>query len=139
MDSSKVKKMLASVLKGDIPNVGDMCVICIAGVVAYALCTNIEPFYMEGWHEFRFLTFTDLPPKEHEWRVKHEHLLGEDFEINGNPVCILALNIKTDVLSDDDDPNIIKPKSWKDMIDGDRKEDDDDGGGCPGQCDSPSS
>jgi hypothetical protein len=137
VELDQVKIRLGNFLKNDSPDIGDVCVICIAGVVAYALCTNLEPFFMEGWHEFRFMTFTDLPPKEHEWRVKYEHLQGEEFEINGNPVCILALKVRTGALPDDD-PNIIKPQSWKDMINGDdKKEDDPDGGGCPNQCDSP--
>lgn len=138
MDLEKVKEKLHGMLKGSALDVGDVCVICIAGVVAYALCTNLEPFFMEGWHEFRFMTFTDLPPKEHEWRVKHTHLEGEEFEINGNTVSILALKVRIGTLPDDD-PDVIKPKSWKDMIDGDEKEDDDNGGGCSDQCDTPCS
>ena len=93
---------------------------------------------MEGWLTFQFLTFSSVPPKVHEWRVRSEHLHGQEFSLNSNPVMILALKLHAS--TGDDDDNTIKAQSWKEMIDddGDGKEDDPDGGGCSGKCDSPS-
>ena len=93
---------------------------------------------MEGWLTFQFLTFSSVPPKVHEWRVKSEHLHGDPFTINSNPVMILALKIYAE--TGDDDTDTVKAQSWKEMIDGDDGEDDDSGGnGRPDQCDTPSS
>lgn len=131
MELSKLKERLEPILKKEAPNVGELCIIWIAGAVAYAIVTEIEPFYMEHWFEFRFIILQKIPPQEHEWRVKLEHLQGEEFNINEHPVCILALNIRA-AISSEDDPNTIKAKSWKEMIDGDKPEDDKPGGGCSG-------
>lgn len=134
MDLAKLKERLASVLKGDAPNVGELCVIWIAGVVAYAIVTRIEPFFMEGWYEFRFLILRKLPPQEHEWRVKYEHLQGNEFQIDNHSACILTLNMGS-IVSPMDDPNTIKAKSWQEMLDGEDKrkpEDDCPPGGCSG-------
>ena len=137
MDPEKLKKKLGKLLKDGPPDVSEICIIWIAGAVAYALCTNIEPFFMEGWFEFRFLTFWSVPPREHEWRVKSEHLHGDEFTLNGNPVMILALKIYASGGSDD--PNTVKVLTWKEMADGDEKGDDNGGGGCPNKCDTPCS
>ena len=135
MESGKLKEKLANFLKEDMPAVGDICAIWMAGVVAYASCIYMEPFFTEGWYDFHFLTFASIPPQKHEWRVKHSHLTGDEFLLNSNPACILALNL-CDI---NDDPNVIKSQSWEDMINGTRKEDDEGGGGCPSQCDTPCS
>ena len=138
MDSVTFKEKLGKLLKGGPPNANEICAIWIGGIVAYALCTKIEPYYMEGWFTFQFLTFSSVPPKVHEWRVKSEHLHGDEFTLNSNPVMILALKVYAD--TGGDDPNTIKAQSWKEMIDGDDEEEPDNGGkGCPDQCDTPCS
>lgn len=138
MESSEIKKKLGGMLKNDAPNVGELCAIWIAGVVAYAIVTRIEPFYMQGWYEFRFLTLRQLPPREHEWRVKYEHLQGDEFTIDNHPACIIALNVGACILPDDAGPDVIQTKSWQEMINGKRPREDDDrgGGGCGNNCDS---
>jgi len=139
MEISRLKKLLTPILKNDAPQVGELCIIWIAGVVAYAIVREIEPFYMEGWWEFRFLILRQIPPQEHEWRIKTEHLHGHEFQLDSHPAAILALNLGAVALSFDD-PNMVKSKSWKEMIDGDDgKEDDPGGNGCPGKCDTPCS
>ncbi len=132
MDSMVLKEKLSKVLKDGPPEANGICVIWIAGIIAYALCIKLDPFYMEGWFTFQFLTFSSIPPKVHEWRVKSEHLHGEEFTLNSNPVMILALNIYAQ--TGEDDPGTIKPQSWKEMADGEEKKDDDNGGGCPREC-----
>lgn len=137
MESSKVREKLGKLLKNGPPGVSEICLIWIGGIIAYALCTKIEPFYMEGWFTFQFLTFSSVPPKAHEWRVRSEHLHGKEFSLNSNSVMILALKIYAS--TGDDDDSTIKAQSWKEMIDddGDGKEDDPDGEGCPNQRNSP--
>jgi len=137
VNANDIKEKLGKLLKDGPPNPNEICAIWIAGIVAYALCTKLEPFYMEGWFTFQFLTFSSVPPKVHEWRVKSEHLQGDEFTLNSNPVMILALKIYA--TAGDDDPNTIKAQSWKEMIDGDDEEPDNGGKGCPDQCDTPCS
>lgn len=137
MQPSEIKNKFGNVLKNDAPNVGELCAIWIAGVVAYAIVTRIEPFYMQGWYEFRFLTLRQIPPREHEWRVKYEHLQGDEFTIDGHPACIIALDVSV-LIGDDLDPDVVRSVSWQEMIDGRKpKKDDGDGGGrCGNNCDS---
>jgi hypothetical protein len=137
VELSLLKKKINPILKKDAPNVGELCIIWIAGVVAYAIVTRIEPFYMEGWYEFEFIILRQIPPQRHDWRVKADHLQGNKFNIDGHPACILALNV--DIGPAMDDPNTITSKSWKEMVDGDKKEDDSGGNGCPDKCDTPCS
>jgi hypothetical protein len=140
MDISRLKKKLEPVLKNDAPNIGELCIIWIAEVIAYAIITHIEPFYMEGWFNVKFIMLRQVPPQEHEWRLKMDHLQGNEFQIDGHPVCVLALNLGS--LAPpivEDDSNVIKLQSWREMIDGKGKKDDPGGGGCPNQCDTPCS
>lgn len=138
MDLSVLKEKLEPILKNDAPNVGELILVWIAGAAAYAIVTRIEAFYMAHWYEFHFIILQRVPPQEHGWRVKYEHLQGEEFQINGTPACILALNVQTSI-SPVDDPNTIKSMSWKEMIDGSKREEDEPGGGCPDKCDTPCS
>lgn len=139
MSPKELREKFSKLLKNGPPDAGEICVIWIAGIVAYALCTSIEPFYMEDWFEFHFLTFSSIPPGEHEWRIKTEHLHGNEFVLNGNAVIILALKIY--VSPGSNDPDTVKVLTWEEMIDGDKDgEDGNNGGGrCPNQCDTPCS
>jgi hypothetical protein len=138
MDLSKLRKKLEPILKNDAPNVGELCIVWITGVIAYAIVVDIEPFYMEGWYNVKFVMLRQVPPQQHEWRLKTDHLRGNEFQIDGHPCCIFALNIGP-IMAPVDDPNVVKSKSWKEMVDGDRKEDDSGGDGCPNKCDTPCS
>jgi hypothetical protein len=139
VELSKIKEKFGELLKGDAPNVGELCAIWIAGVVSYAIVTRIEPFYLEGWYDFRFVILRKIPPQEHGWRVQMTHLQGDEFHIDGYPACIIALNMHQ-AISPTDDPYTIGPKTWKEMIDGKKKKPDDSGGGgCPDKCDTPCS
>lgn len=137
MELAKLKERIAPILKSDAPNVGELIIIWIAGVASYAIVTMIESFYMEGWYEFRFMILRKIPPQEHSWRVKIDHLQGEEFQIDTYPACILGLNLGT-TINPTDDPNVIKIKTWEEILNGD-KEEDDPNGGCPDQCDTPCS
>ena len=147
-DITDLKKKVAPILRDGPPNVGELVLVWIAGVVAYAIITKLEPFYMQGWYDLRFLTLRRLPPQEHEWRVKDDHLQGNEFTIDGHPVCIMALDLSTLIKQDESgevteltDTNVIKLQSWKEMMDERRKkddggDDDDCGGGCGDKCPS---
>ena len=138
MELSSLRKKIKPILKNDLPNVGELCLIWIASVVAYAIVTVIEPFYMEGWYNFHFVILRQIPPQMHEWRVKYEHLQGNEFQLDGHPACILALNTPIGPPAGDDS-NVIKLQSWKEMMDGKGKKDDSGGDGCPNKCDTPCS
>lgn len=137
VELSSLKQKLNPILKKDAPNVGELCIIWIAGVAAYAIVTSVEPFYMEGWFDFKFLILRQVPPQHHEWRVKADHLQGNEFQIDGHPACILALNVSMEPPGGDS--NVIRLQSWKEIMDGKGKKDDSGGDGCPNKCDTPCS